>query len=77
MVAEGARPLPAAPGVGDPILEGVVARHQGGAGGGAGRADVEVREADTACVQGIKVRGFQPGVAVASELGVALVIGEH
>ena len=73
----GSQTFPATPGVGDPILEGVVARHQGGAGGGAGRADVEVGEADTTCVQGIEVRGFQPRVAVASELGVALVIGEY
>ena len=69
--------LAIAHGVGDAHLKGVAAAHQGGTGGGAGRADVEVAEAGGLGVEAINMRGFQVRVAHAGEVTHALVIGEH
>lgn len=54
----------------------IFSRHQAGAGGSAGRAGVEVGKAHTAVVQRVHVGRFDIGIAVASQVTVALVVGQ-
>ena len=63
-------------GVPDPGAVGPMAREEPTAGGGAGGSHVIVVEGDGLGVQGVQVRSFDPGVTVAAEIAVALVVGD-
>ena len=55
----------------------MTATHQRRAGGGAGRADVEIAETGGLGVEAVNMGGFQVRVTHAGEVTHALVIGEH
>ena len=55
---------------------GVAPGHEGGTGGRAEGANVEVGEADGFCVEFIQGGGFEHGVTETGEIAVALVIGD-
>lgn len=61
--------------MGDAVLEWVASGHERGAGGRASRADEKAGQAGTLIVEFVEVRGLDPGVSVAADGSVALVIG--
>ena len=64
-------------GVRDAVFEFVTAGEQRGARGCAGGADAEVLEAHALRMQAVHVRRFEDGIAVAGDVGVALIVSEE
>lgn len=61
----------------DPVLERMPTGHEGGASGGAGRADEEAAEAGAFVVEGIEMGCFDPRMTMSADGAIALVIGHH
>ena len=63
-------------GMGDPVLKRVPTCHDGGPGGGAGWADKKAGKAHALVIEGIEVRGLDPGMSVPAHRAVSLVVGD-
>ena len=64
-------------GVGDPVFHRMPAGHEGGPGGGTGRADQEPFEPGALAVQLIEVGRLDPWIAMLAHGSIALVVGDH
>src|SRR5262245_52120846 len=63
--------------MGNAILKLMATSQEGAAGGGTGRADMEIREPHAFRVQPVEVGGLQHRMAVGGDVTVALVVGEN